>query len=250
MTDLNTVNLGFTPGDVIVVTGAASGIGRRLMVRAAQMGLAVSGWDLNKEGVEEVLDEVTASGGRGLALQADVSDPEQVRAAMEETTRELGPVKHLANNAGPASAVPIEFDDAMRASVGGVRLVTDTWLDTRPGPGATMCATASVAGNVVGTASDWYCAAKAGIAGYIKHLAAYRSEEARYTAVAPGMVDTPRLGSFAESEVGQRVLDRIPVHRMGDPDELAWLILFLLSPLASYVNGECVVADGGWTITQ
>ena len=64
------------------------------------------------------------------------------------------------------------------------------------------------------------------------------------------MTDTPRLAGFAASDVGQRVLGRVPLHRMARPDEIAWVVLFLLSPLASYVNGACVPVDGGWTVTQ
>jgi len=64
------------------------------------------------------------------------------------------------------------------------------------------------------------------------------------------MTDTPRLAGFAASDVGQRVLERIPLHRMARPDEIAWVVLFLLSPCASYVNGAFVPVDGGWTVTQ
>jgi NAD(P)-dependent dehydrogenase (short-subunit alcohol dehydrogenase family) len=109
---------------------------------------------------------------------------------------------------------------------------------------------ASVAGNVIGTAPDWYPATKAAIAGYTRHLAAYRFEQVRANAVAPGMIDTPRLTGFAASEIGQRALQRIPAGRLGRPEEISWAILFLLSPLASYVNGAMLIVDGGWTVTQ
>ena len=108
----------------------------------------------------------------------------------------------------------------------------------------------SVAGNVIGTAPDWYPAAKAAIMGYTRHLAAYRSDDVRANAVAPGMTDTPRLRGFTASDVGQRVLQRIPLHRLGTPEEISWAILFLLSPLASYINGVLLTVDGGWTVTQ
>jgi NAD(P)-dependent dehydrogenase (short-subunit alcohol dehydrogenase family) len=108
----------------------------------------------------------------------------------------------------------------------------------------------SVAGNLIGTAPDWYPAAKAAIMGYTRHLAACRYADVRANAVAPGMTDTPRLAGFAASEIGQRALQRIPAKRLARPEEISWAILFLLSPLASYVNGILLTVDGGWTVTQ
>ena len=64
------------------------------------------------------------------------------------------------------------------------------------------------------------------------------------------MTDTPRLAGFVESELGQKVLQRIPLRRMAAPDDIAWAILFLLSPLGGYINGQLLTVDGGWTITQ
>jgi len=159
-------------------------------------------------------------------------------------------IRYLVNNAGPSSASDLEFDEALRIAVGSVRRVTDTWLGGGAPPGAALVNIASVAGNLVGTASDWYCAAKAAIMGYTRHLATYRSDEVRSNAVAPGMTDTPRLAGFVESEVGQRVLSRIPLRRMATPDDVAYAVLFLLSPLAGYINGVFLPVDGGWTITQ
>jgi NAD(P)-dependent dehydrogenase (short-subunit alcohol dehydrogenase family) len=101
-----------------------------------------------------------------------------------------------------------------------------------------------------GTAPDWYPATKAAITGYTRHLATYSRDQVRANAVAPGMTDTPRLAGFTASEIGQRVLRRIPAGRLARPDEIAWAILFLLSPLASYINGALLVVDGGWTVTQ
>lgn len=102
----------------------------------------------------------------------------------------------------------------------------------------------------MGSLPDWYPATKAAIMGYTRHLAAYRADVVRANAVAPGMTDTPRMAGFSDSDLGQRILSRIPLHRMATPDEIAWGILFLLSPLASYINGILLTVDGGWTVTQ
>lgn len=249
-------DLGFTPGDRIVITGAASGIGRCAAVRAAELGLAVEAWDLNLEGAESVAAEINDAGGRALARGVDVGDYPAIEQAMQAAHAE-GRVRYLVNNAGPPSYLDMSFDEGVRLVLGSVRTATDAWLAGEPGGssepgavGAAMCATASVAGTMVGTGSNWYSAAKAGITGYVRHLAAYRTAEARYNAVAPGMVGTPRLAGFTASDLGQDILDRIPLGRVAEPDEIAWAVLFSLSPLASYLNGQVLVVDGGWSITQ
>jgi NAD(P)-dependent dehydrogenase (short-subunit alcohol dehydrogenase family) len=243
------LSFGFDPADVVIVTGAGSGIGRATATHAAELGLAVVAWDLNAEGVEATAASIRAAGGRALARTADVTDQDQVDAAFAASD-EFGPARYLVNNAGPASQSELEFDAAVTMAVGSMRRVATTWLARGTPADPALVNVSSVAGTVVGTAPDWYPAAKAAIMGWTRHLAAYRSDDVRANAVAPGMVDTPRLTGFTASDVGQRVLQRVPLHRLGTPDEIAWAILFLLSPLASYVNGALLTVDGGWTVTQ
>ncbi|HXL90030.1 MAG TPA: SDR family oxidoreductase [Streptosporangiaceae bacterium] len=241
------ISLGFTPGDVVIITGAGSGIGRATARNAAAIGLSVAAWDMNADGVAQTVHDIKEAGGLAVAVTADVTSDAQVATALDAS----GTARYLVNNAGPASGgAPLEFDEAVTIGLGSVRRVTTAWLDRGAQEGAALVNVASVAGNVVGTSPDWYPATKAGIAGYTRHLATYRSDVVRANAVAPGMVDTPRLAGFAASDLGQKILSRVPVHRLGTPDEIAWAILFLLSPLASYINGVLLVADGGWTITQ
>lgn len=243
MTD---IALGFQPGDTIVVTGAGSGIGRSVALQAARVGLRVSAWDLNPETLAATVDSIGAAGGTAAAVVADVGDQAAVERGFEVTP----PARYLVNNAGPPSAVALEFEAALSLAVGSMRRMTETWLATGPPAGASLVNLASVAGTFIGTGSDWYTTAKAAIAGYTRYLAAHRSGEVRANAVAPGMTDTPRIAGFADSDLGRRVLARIPFGRMGDPDEVAWAILFLLSPLASYINGVVLPVDGGWMVTQ
>ena len=101
---------------------------------------------------------------------------------------------------------------------------------------------------MIGAEPDWYAATKAAATGYTRHLAVHRADRIRANAVAPGMVATPRSAGFADSEPLVRALARNPLGRMAEADEIAWTILFLLSPLASYVNGVLLVVDGGWTV--
>jgi NAD(P)-dependent dehydrogenase (short-subunit alcohol dehydrogenase family) len=244
------VALGFTPGDVVIVTGAGSGIGRATARNAAAVGLGVAAWDIDPDGVAQTVRDIEDAGGRAAALTADVTDDEQVAAGLVTSAARLGEARYLVNNAGPASASTLEFDQAITICIGSMRRVATAWLGRGRQDGAALVNVSSVAGNLIGSAPDWYPAAKAGIMGYTRHLAAYRSDVVRANAVAPGMTDTPRLAGFTASEVGQRALVRIPLHRLATPDEISWAILFLLSPLASYVNGVLLTVDGGWTVTQ
>jgi NAD(P)-dependent dehydrogenase (short-subunit alcohol dehydrogenase family) len=244
------ISLGFEQGQAVIVTGGGSGIGRATAINAAGQGLAVAVWDLNEQGAQETVTQIVAAGGKAVAVTADVTDDDQVRAAFGASSSALGEARYLVNNAGPASSSDLDFDRAMVVCVGSMRRVATAWLDRGRHEGAALVNVASVAGNVIGTAPDWYPAAKAGIMGYTRHLASYRIADVRANAVAPGMTDTPRLAGFTASEVGQRALGRIPLGRLGRPEEIAWAILFLLSPLASYINGALLIADGGWTITQ
>jgi NAD(P)-dependent dehydrogenase (short-subunit alcohol dehydrogenase family) len=243
------VKLGFTPGDAVIVTGAGSGIGRAAALNAAACGLAVAAWDINGDSAGATVRDIEQAGGKAVAVTADVTGDSQVAAALAASAQ-LGGVRYLVNNAGPASASVLGFDQALVAGAGSMRRVTTAWLDSGPAEGAALVNVASVAGNLVGSLPDWYPAAKAAIMGYTRHLAAYRADVVRANAVAPGMTDTPRMAGFSDSDLGQRILSRIPLHRMATPDEIAWSILFLLSPLASYINGILLTVDGGWTVTQ
>lgn len=247
---MGSVDLGFTTGDAVLITGAGSGIGRATAVHAAELGLAVSLWDLNPTGLQETAERVRGSSSSVHTWVADVSDDAAVEAGFADAARALGTIRYLHNNAGPASSSDIPFDRALEICVGSVRRMTQAWSAAGPGDGAAMVATTSVAGNLVGTDNAWYSASKAAIMGYVRHLAAHRATEFRSNGVAPGMTDTPRLAGFAGSETGQRVLTRIPLNRMATADDIAWATLFLLSPLAGYINGVFLPVDGGWTVTQ
>lgn len=249
MMPIEAVSLGFDPGDSVIITGAGSGIGAATARHAAAVGLAVIAWDLDGDAVARTVAEIDDRGGTAVAITADVTDATAVAAALEQSSA-LGPVRYLVNNAGPGSGSELEFDQALSMCIGSMRTVTNAWLTGGVPAGAALVNLASIAGNVIGTAPDWYSASKAGIAGYTRHLATYRHDVVRSNAVAPGLTDTPRMAAFKESELGHRILERIPSRRMAQPDEIAWAILFLLSPLASYVNGVVLVVDGGWTITQ
>ena len=241
---------GFTRGDTVLITGAASGIGRATALIAADQGLNIGAWDLQEEPLVSLAEELRSKGVNVHTEVADVSDQAAVNRAMQATVGALGPIRFLHNNAGPPSSVPLGFAEGVRISVGSVQMVTEAWVPHRPDEHSSMVVTSSVAGNLVGTDSNWYSASKAALMGYVRHLAAHRAGSFRSNAVAPGMTLTPRIATFAESEKGHEVLAKIPLGRMATPEDIAHATLFLLSPTAGYINGVFLPVDGGWTVTQ
>jgi NAD(P)-dependent dehydrogenase (short-subunit alcohol dehydrogenase family) len=242
-------SFGLTRNDVVVVTGAASGIGRATALLAGELGLAVSAWDLDRDGAQEVVATITAGGGRGVAISVDVTDDEAVGAAFTETVETLGTPRYLVNNAGPRSLTDLEFRQGLTIAAGSVQMVTERWMALELPEPAAVVNVASVAGNLIGTAPDWYGSSKAAIAGYTRYLAITHTARLRANAVAPGAVDTPRMAPYLDTAVGQGWRDANPMGRLARPEEIASVICFLLSPAASYVNGALLPIDGGATLT-
>jgi NAD(P)-dependent dehydrogenase (short-subunit alcohol dehydrogenase family) len=249
--EINFRGLGFTDGDVIVITGAASGIGRAAALVAGSAGLAVAAWDLDLVGAQAVAGQIADSGGRAIAVKADITDEQQVSAAWDATGA-LGPPAYLASNAGPTSRAQYTLVEGITAALGSMMNLTESWL-SRYGAGARSAVyTASISGNLVGSGqgADWYPASKAGIVGYMRHQADKRRGKPRFNAVAPGLIATPRTEVWKDAEKAYvaSVEARTPVGRRGRPEEVAHGILFLLSPAASYINGQLLVIDGGRTV--
>jgi NAD(P)-dependent dehydrogenase (short-subunit alcohol dehydrogenase family) len=239
---------GFEPGAVVVITGAGSGIGQATARRCSQLGLAVAVWDVDGAAAARTTDELTGQGARAIAREVDVTDAAGVAGAFGETTSALGPVRHLVNNAGPRAADPRPFADGLVAAAGSVQLVTDAFLALEPQPGASIVNVSSVVGNIVGSEPLWYCSAKAAIAGYTRALALAVAPDVRVNAVAPSLVDTPRMTKWTESELGRRWAETNPLGRWAVADDVATAILFLLSPASGYVTGVVLPVDGGQTL--
>ena len=243
--------LGFPADAVAVVTGAASGIGRQVTQDLARLGVAVSAWDRSREGTEQLDSDARAWTSKVLPLQVDVTDEGAVTGAFERTVRELGEVSFLVNNAGPASTGEMPFDDALVASVGSVKLVTDAWLRTPGSHGGHLVNISSVAGSIVGNgASAWYPAAKAGIAGLTRYLAVNRPNGIRANTFAPGLTETPRTREIVRSTGGRAIIDRNPFSRAAAPCDVSAMVVFLLAPVSGYSNGLFVPVDGGSILVQ
>ena len=242
--------LGFVPGELVVVTGAASGIGKACALGAANSGLTVAVWDMDEAGAQATADEIAATGGKALAVTVDVFDEAQVVRAWDETLA-LGPCSYLVNNAGPRSVSQGPFAEHLLDAVGSMECVARLWLERSRDMAASMVNISSIAGNLQGsgkTVSAFYPAAKAGIAGLTRHQATRYDGKPRVNAVAPGITITPRVEPMLEMPAMQDLAKRVPVGRLGYPEDMASAVLFLLSPAAAYINGVVLPVDGGVTL--
>ncbi len=239
--DFNMQGLGFQPGDVVVITGAASGIGRATANLAARSGLKVWAWDMMPEPLDQVVKEITEAGGQATGTVCDVTDTAAIARAWDEAPL-VGPPRYLVNNAGPASNTPLTYQQGLTLATGSMINVTEEWLTRFADIAEATTFTSSIAAATGGP--NWYNVAKTAIMAYSRNIAKQKGGKPRANAVAPGVTITPRVLSF-----GQEMIDsaaaRNPMHRNGQPEELATAICFLLSPAASYINGVYLPVDGG-----
>lgn len=243
--------LKFPDGASVVVTGAGSGIGRATARICAEAGLRVALWDVIPESVESLREELTHAGATTFVAEVDVLDEAAIATGFAATQRAFGHIDYLVNNAGPANATEVTFTEGLVMAAGSMANVTNAWLALGRREGDAVVNVSSVAGNITGAgAQPWYPSAKAAIAGFTRHLALGRPGGIRANAVAPGLIDTPRMVNHMNTEAAKSMIARNPMGRAGHPDDIGATICFLLSPAASYINGVVLPVDGGAQITE
>jgi NAD(P)-dependent dehydrogenase (short-subunit alcohol dehydrogenase family) len=240
---------------VAIVTAAGQGIGRACAVRFAAEGARVIVNDIRPDAAEEVVGEIVAAGGYATSFVADVAQSERVQAMVTETVARFGRLDVLLNNAAsPAFGRVEDMTDELWRAVFAVTLDATFYGMRAAIPamavngGGSIINTASAAGlgGVAGLVA--YGAAKAAVLNLTRTAAIEAAaRKIRINAICPGSIDTPPLRMFVDALPGGRAgFERqIPAKRIGQPEEIANVALFLASDEASYLTGSVIVADGG-----
>ncbi len=243
-------------GQVAIVTGAASGMGRAIARLFVDEGAKVGLIDRTAGGIGVVADELSEAGGIVCGRTADVADHAQVLAAISDIRAELGPIDILVNNAGVSIPAPIDSSDYDKAwdTTFGVNLEAHTVLIRaclddllREGAGR-IVNVASTEGLGATPFLTPYTASKHGVIGLTRGLAVELGRRGiTVNCIAPGPIRTGMTASIDDSDKAAFARRRVPVGRYGDPEEVAHAVLSLVLPASSYINGTVMVVDGGMT---
>lgn len=253
--------MGRVEGKVAVVTGAASGIGRATAVLLAREGAAVAVTDVQAEAGHETVQAIADAGGRARYWQLDTSDEQAVAEVIDEAAATFGHLDVLVNNAGISGVNKAtdqisleEWNAVIAVDLTGVFLCTKHAIGhLRRAGGGSIVNVSSIYGLVGAPDAPPYHAAKGGVRLMSKTDALlFAPDRIRVNSVHPGFVWTPMVARFladqGDPEAGRQALDALhPIGHMGEPDDVAYGILYLASDESAFVTGSELVIDGGYT---
>ena len=247
-------------GKVAFITGGSSGIGRATALAFARAGASVVVGDVAAQGNQETARLIEQEGGRALAVRCDVTQTDDVKAALEKTGETFGRLDFAFNNAGiePKKPAPTadydeeEWNRIIDIDLRGVFLCMKHEIPLMLAHGGGAIVNTSSGAGIIGIkGSPAYTAAKHGVIGLTRAAALdYAAQNIRINAVCPGYIDTPMMGRFTGGtpEGRAKVISEEPIGRMGRPEEIANAVLWLCSDAASFVVGHALVVDGGQTV--
>jgi NAD(P)-dependent dehydrogenase (short-subunit alcohol dehydrogenase family) len=243
-------------GKVAMVTGSSYGIGKSTAIYFAKKGASVvlSDWadDI------DTLDTITALGGKAIFVKADVSNEADVKSIVSETIKHFGRLDYAFNNAGieGAQGTIHESSNDNWDKVIGINLTGAYYCMKHQIPemlktgGGSIVNNASIAGLVGFSGIPAYVASKHALVGLTKNVALdYAKQNIRVNAVCPGVIHTPMIDRFTggDPEVIAQMVAAKPMGRMGLPEEIAETVVFLCSNASSFITGQAIAVDGGWT---
>ncbi|PYV86277.1 MAG: 3-oxoacyl-ACP reductase [Acidobacteria bacterium] len=237
---------------MVFITGGSQGIGRACALILAEAGAHIAIGSRNLEKLNAVVQEVEQTGRRSLAVKVDINDPMQIRAAFAEVVQQFGRIDVLVNNAGITRDGLLlrmkkeEWDSVLQTNLTGVFLCSQeaikTMLKQRYGR---IINIASVVGQSGNPGQANYVASKAGIIGFTKSLAQeVASRNITVNAIAPGFIETDMTKNLPEAVKG-KLLEKIPLGRIGSDRDIAYGVKFLASDEAGYITGHVLNINGG-----
>jgi len=245
-------------GKVAFVTGAATGMGQAMAVRLASEGALVGVNHLPDVDPAETLRRIKDAGGEGFPVVADVRKPDQVVAMVHQVARHGGRLDYVVSNAGINpymtwdSTTVEQFDALSETNFRGTWLVCTEGAKQmiKEGHGGAICCTSSLSAHVGSPSQVAYCGTKAGVSMLVKALGAVFGEhDIRINAIEPGCIDTPMAAPLlADPPSLKYYVERIALHRIGRPEEMASIVAFLLSDDASYLTCTTILADAGFIV--
>lgn len=251
---INTTDMLHFDGDVVVVTGAAQGLGRSTAETFSSLGARVVVLDIDGDAAEAAAAALIGGGGTAVGIRCDVTSEPSVAEAVTATLDAFGTVDSLVNNAGVIRWSPLEdlslddWDEVFAVNVRGAFLCSKhfgrTMLDNGAG---SIVNIGSVAGSGPQPESGAYSATKSGIAMLARQIAVeWGPRGVRCNTVSPGIMNTPMAQRFlADPDTLARRIALVASKRIAEPEEVARVVAFLASSAASYVNGQTLVVDGG-----
>lgn len=243
----------------VLVTGASKGIGREIALSFAREGCSVAIADIDEAALGVVSEEIKSLGSKVSVIKCDVSKKIEVDEMITKTVSEFGSLDILVNNAGIFPFIPfmnmtesdwdkvldVNLKSVFLCSQGAAKIMSD---------GGRIINISSIASFVGFEGLVHYCASKGGINGMIRALALELSpKQITVNAVAPGAIETPGASQpdqprTAAEETKKQTVAMIPLARMGQPEDIANAVVFLASEKASYITGQTIIVDGGWTL--
>jgi 3-oxoacyl-[acyl-carrier protein] reductase len=238
---------------IAVVTGGSRGIGRAVVKDLAASGVTVVfTYNGNQAKAEDVVREIEEAGGQAVAIKCDVSREKEVKDLFKQVRTTYGKLDILVNNAGitndgfVAMMSEAKFEEVVKVNLGGTFLTTreavKLMMKQKSGVIINLASTTGISGN---KAQTNYAASKGGIISFTKALAQEVAEHnIRANVVAPGFIETDMTKGMDQG-VLSRMLELIPLRRIGKPEDIAYLVTFLSSDRASYITGKVYTVDGG-----
>ena len=246
---INQIALG---SQIALVTGASRGIGAAIAAELGKQGATVIGTATSAGGAENINASLKAAGIKGLGMALDVNDAAQIETVLKEIAEKFGDVSILVNNAGITKDTLLmrmgedDWDAVLSTNLKSVfrmsQAVLRPMMKARVGR---IISISSVVGHMGNAGQTNYAAAKAGMSGFTKSLAVeVGSRNITVNCVAPGFIETDMTAELPEN-IKTKMLERVPLGRLGNVNEIAATVAFLASPSAAYITGETIHVNGG-----